>query len=48
MMSALGPIGLLVQMMVKKLSRLTVAIEVGEYRSGAARRISHYVYHRRI
>ncbi|CAN2254609.1 Oxidoreductase zinc-binding protein [Bacillus subtilis] len=40
-----GPIGLLVQMMVKKLSRLTVATEIGEYRSEAARRISDYVYH---
>ncbi|WP_424161125.1 zinc-dependent alcohol dehydrogenase [Bacillus amyloliquefaciens] len=40
-----GPIGLLVQMMVKKLARLTVATEIGSFRSEAASRISDYVYH---
>ncbi|MCG8398078.1 alcohol dehydrogenase catalytic domain-containing protein [Bacillus atrophaeus] len=40
-----GPIGLLVQMMVKKSARLTVATEIGKFRSEAAQHISDYVYH---
>lgn len=32
-------------MMVKNISRLTVATEVGEYRTEAAGLISDYVYH---
>ncbi|MED1559453.1 zinc-dependent alcohol dehydrogenase [Bacillus paramycoides] len=40
-----GPIGLLVQMIARKLSRITVATEIGPYRTEAARKITKYVYH---
>ncbi|SDW38773.1 Threonine dehydrogenase [Marininema mesophilum] len=39
-----GPIGLLVQLMARKLSRITVATEIGAFRTEAAKKIANYVY----
>ncbi|MGG4442716.1 zinc-dependent alcohol dehydrogenase [Brevibacillus fortis] len=40
-----GPIGLLVQMIARKLARITVATEISSFRTEAARKITNYVYH---
>ncbi|ENQ3106705.1 Threonine dehydrogenase [Bacillus sp. 491mf] len=40
-----GPIGLLVQLIVRKLARITVATEIGHFRAEAAKKITKYVYH---
>ncbi|MEH6890505.1 alcohol dehydrogenase catalytic domain-containing protein [Bacillus sp. JJ864] len=40
-----GPIGLLVQLIARKLSRITVATEISHFRTEAAKKITKYVYH---
>ncbi|MDV7767416.1 zinc-dependent alcohol dehydrogenase [Peribacillus sp. CSMR9] len=40
-----GPIGLMVQLIARKLSRITVATEIGNFRTKAAQKITKYVYH---
>ncbi|MGM0889219.1 MAG: zinc-dependent alcohol dehydrogenase [Bacillota bacterium] len=40
-----GPIGLMVQLIARKLSRITVATEIGHFRTESAQKITKYVYH---
>ncbi|RCX09078.1 2-desacetyl-2-hydroxyethyl bacteriochlorophyllide A dehydrogenase [Anaerobacterium chartisolvens] len=40
-----GPIGILCQMVSRRLSRLTAAVEIDKYRADMSRKYAHYVFH---